>query len=68
MIPRVLSNGVHSCAEAGSVKRLANWCGSSTKSDCSLCRSFRRWQPGPVQSSLEAMRPLGVSMDFDRPE
>jgi len=31
---------------SGSVKRLANWCGSSPKSDSSLCRSFQRWQAG----------------------
>ena len=31
---------------SGSVKRLGNWCGSSPKSDSSLCRSFQRWQAG----------------------
>jgi hypothetical protein len=39
MIRRVLSNGAHSRAEAGSVKKLAAWRGSSPKSDSSLCRS-----------------------------
>ena len=46
MIPHVLSNGVRSCVEAGSVKMLANSCCSSPKSESSLCRSFQRWQPG----------------------
>ena len=38
MIPRVLSNGVHSCAEAGSVKKLANWYGSQIGQEHQNCR------------------------------
>lgn len=37
MIPRVLSNGVHSCAEAGSVKKLANWYGSQIGQEHQNC-------------------------------
>jgi Nucleotidyl transferase AbiEii toxin, Type IV TA system len=42
MIPRLPSNGVHSYAGVGSVKTMANWYGSSQKSDNSLCRCFQR--------------------------
>ena len=46
MIPREPSNGVHSCAGAGSVKRLATWRGSSPKSDPLLCRCYQPHRPG----------------------
>ena len=41
MIQHELSNGVHSFAGAGSVKRPVPWRGSSPKSDPSLCPCFQ---------------------------
>src|SRR5689334_20716305 len=58
-IPPVLSNGARLFVGAGSAKSLANWRDSSPKSDNSLCRAFRDNRGGPIQSALEAGRPLG---------